>query len=117
MKQVVEQSWCTQDPTKHLVERKIHYLAHCLLLRRKATGCKLGFQKKKKKSNKVTNQQNYPALGLILREQVSFKMLPSHPGSIIVVDSISLARAQKWEKLEILLNLKNKSIVHWKGLL
>lgn len=62
LKQVVEQGRCTQDPTKHLVGRKIHYLAHCLLLRRKATGLQAGLSKqnthkKPKQTNKTTKKQ------------------------------------------------------------
>lgn len=65
VKQVVEQGWCTQDPTKHLVGRKIHYLTHCLLLRRKATGLQAGLSKKwRKKKKKKDNKQTETPHGL-----------------------------------------------------
>lgn len=38
------------------------------------------------------------ALGVVPREQVSFKTFPSHPGTVTVVDSTSLPGAQKWGK-------------------
>lgn len=44
-------------------------------------------------------------------------MLPSHPRTVTVVGSTPLAGAQKWEKLEIWFNLKNKSVIQWEGLL
>lgn len=65
VKQVVEQGWCTWDPTKHLVGRKIHKLGSLL----------------------ITEEKNYWPASWAFKKKTTKKPKPNTPGFISSISS------------------------------